>query len=94
VAASGAGEGCNVIYVDDAGLMKHDRAWFHLVADSLDELHRFAATLGLPERAFHRGARHPHYDVPDDLRQRAISLGAMPISTRDAVRISRKLRDR
>lgn len=81
-----------MVYVDDAGIMKHDRAWFHLVADSLGELHDFAAALGLPERAFHRGARHPHYDVPDDLRQQALDQGALSITTRDAVRISRKMR--
>jgi hypothetical protein len=81
-----------VVYVDDAGILKHGRAWYHLVADTLDELHTFAADLDLPERAFHRGARHPHYDIPDDLRERAVERGATPISTRDAVRISRKLR--
>lgn len=82
-----------MVYVDDAGIMKHGRAWFHLVADSVDELHAFAAALGLPDRAFHRGARHPHYDVPDELRERAIDQGAISITTRDAVRISRKLRE-
>lgn len=82
-----------MVYVDDAGIMRHGRAWFHLVADSVDELHAFAAALGLPDRAFHRGARHPHYDVPDELRERAIDQGAISITTRDAVRISRKLRE-
>jgi len=81
-----------LVYVDDAAIPKHGRAWFHLVADDLDELHAFAAALGLPERAFHRGARHPHYDVPDEQRQRALDRGAQSITTRDAVLISRKLR--
>lgn len=81
-----------MVYVDDAGIMKNGRFWCHLVADSVDELHAFAARLGIPERAFHRGARHPHYDIPDDMGRRALAQGAMAITTRDAVRISRRLR--
>ncbi|MET3179620.1 UNVERIFIED_ORG: hypothetical protein ABIC43_002779 [Variovorax guangxiensis] len=74
-------------YVDDAGVLKHGYAWFHLVADSIRELHEFAAVIGLPARAFHRGARHPHYDITANQRLRALQHGAAAISARDAVRI-------
>ena len=81
-----------MVYIDDAGIPKHGRLWFHMVADSIDELHAFAAKLDLPDRAFHRGARHPHYDIPEDVCPRALALGARSITSRDAVRILRKWR--
>lgn len=53
---------------------------------SLDELHDFAAALGLPRRAFHLD----HYDVPDDHRAHAVRAGAREVSSRDIVRILRE----
>lgn len=76
-----------MIYVDNAGVLKHGYAWSHLVADSIQELHEFAARIGLPSRAFHRNARHPHYDITARQRQHAIRHGAMSITAREAVRI-------
>lgn len=52
---------------------------------SLDELHDFAAELGLPQRAFHAD----HYDVPDDHRERAVAAGAREVTSREIVRILR-----
>lgn len=79
------------MYVDDAEVQKHGYIWFHLIADSIQELHEFAAKMGLPAYAFHRGARHPHYDVTGAQRLRALQFGAAAISARDAVRIGRKI---
>jgi hypothetical protein len=86
-----AGRKQEVVYVDDAEVVKRGYAWFHLVADSIQELHEFAASIGLSARAFHRGARHPHYDVTAVQRWRALRHGATAISARDAVRIGRRL---
>lgn len=80
-----------MVYVDDAEVLKHGYAWFHLMADSIQELHEFAVSVGLPARAFHRGARHPHYDVTAGQRQRALLHGAIAISARDAVQIGRRV---
>jgi hypothetical protein len=53
-----------------------------MVSDSdYAELHEFASQLGLPVRAFHRD----HYDLPAEHRDRAIELGAAPVSSRDLV---------
>ena len=52
---------------------------------SLDELHEFAADLGVPPRAFHAD----HYDLPDEHRDRAVAAGAQEVSSRDIVRILR-----
>ncbi|MGJ7562303.1 DUF4031 domain-containing protein [Variovorax sp. GB1R11] len=79
-----------MVYVDDAEVLKHGYAWFHLMADSIQELHEFAAGIGVSARAFHRGARHPHYDVTAAQRRRALQHGAAAISARDAVQIGRR----
>ncbi|PBJ81660.1 hypothetical protein CMZ84_15880 [Lysobacteraceae bacterium NML93-0399] len=68
------------VYVDDAVHAWRGERWAHLLADTLDELHAFAALLGIPRRAFQDRASGAHYDVTADMRERAIALGAMPIS--------------
>lgn len=80
-----------MVYVDDADVSKYGRVWCHLTADSLDELHAFAARVGLPTRAFHRGARHPHYDITANQRLNAVRSGAHPVSPREVVRIARQV---
>lgn len=80
-----------MIYVDDADVSKYGRGWFHLTADSLGELHAFADRIGLSARAFHRGARHPHYDITADQRLNALRSGARPVSPREVVRIARRI---
>lgn len=59
------------------------RLWSHLCSDSsLDELHEFAARLGLPARAFERD----HYDVPAERYALALSLGAEAVDARTLLR--------
>ena len=68
------------VYVDDAVHPWRGERWAHLLADTLDELHVFAALLGIPRRAFQDRTSGAHYDVTAELRARAIELGAVPIS--------------
>ena len=76
-----------MILVDQAIWPWRGRRWAHLVSDeSYDELHRFAARLGL-DRARFQG---DHYDIPAELRERALDLGATPVDARHLVR---RLRD-
>lgn len=71
------------ILVDEAIWPWRGRRWAHLVSDeSYEELHDFAARLGILRRAF----QGDHYDVPTDLRLQAIALGATPVNARDLVR--------
>jgi hypothetical protein len=57
--------------------------WSHLVSDeSYEELHVFAARLGLPPRAFSLD----HYDVPEHLYAQACALGAVPVPCRELLR--------
>ena len=72
-----------MILVDPAMWPKRGRYWAHLVSDeSHEELHAFAERLGLPPRAFHRD----HYDIPAELRERALELGARSVTSRELLR--------
>ena len=76
-----------MILVDQPLWPAHGRRFAHLASDaSHEELHAFAAALGLPERAFHRD----HYDLPDAWWDRAVAAGAIPVDARELVR---RLRD-
>lgn len=72
-----------MILVDQAIWPAHGRRFAHLVSDvSYEELHEFAARLGLPERAFHRD----HYDLPDALWDDAVASGATVVDAREIVK--------
>jgi hypothetical protein len=52
--------------------------WCHLAVDgSFEELHAFAAALGIPRHRF----QGDHYDLPPWLRSRAVELGAQEVPT-------------
>jgi hypothetical protein len=81
------------VYVDDMrmpALVGHVQArWSHLTADTDEELHAFAARLGLRREWFQPNTRRPeanHYDVTDALRDEAIRLGAVAETIRDGAR--------
>lgn len=72
-----------MIFVDRPLWRAHGRRFAHLISDtSFDELHGFAADLGMPFRAFHRD----HYDIPDHLWETAVDLGAIPVDPRELAR--------
>ena len=76
------------VYVDDFRVPWRGREWSHLTADTTEELHEFAARLGIPKRGFHNNPARPwkdHYDIPEALRGTALRLGAKPINRREAV---------
>jgi hypothetical protein len=59
-----------------------DRLWCHLVSDtSYDELHVVAEQLGIPRRGF----QGDHYDLPAEMRDAAIALGAQPVTGRELI---------
>jgi Protein of unknown function (DUF4031) len=54
--------------------------WCHLVSDAgFDELHAFAARLGIPRHRF----QGDHYDLHPKLRELAVELGAEEVSRRE-----------
>jgi hypothetical protein len=87
------------VYVDDwrqpATVRGITSRWSHLTADTSDELHSFAAQLGVPRRAFQSKPGKPlfdHYDLPEELRERAVAKGAIPLTWREAARLRRSRR--
>lgn len=89
------------VYVDDIGIPARvgglSGRWSHLIADSQEELHAFAARLGLRRAWFQeptvngkfkavpgsRAAENWHYDVTASKRTLALKLGAVAVSWRD-----------
>ena len=71
--------------------------WCHMVSDSsLGELHGFAHNLGLRREQFQEHGRLPHYDLRPVLREKALSLGAEAVSSKELFRRGREafLRER
>jgi hypothetical protein len=80
------------VYVDDANIRWRGRLWSHMVADDAEDLHRAAESLGLRREWAHARGRTLHYDLPAEVRARAIESGvAVPISWRE---LARKRADR
>lgn len=72
------------VYIDPPAWPGHGRMWSHLVSDvSYDELHLFAAEMGVPRRAFERD----HYDIPAHHYADAVRAGAVEVSSREVVRL-------
>ena len=70
------------ILIDPPAWPAHGTIWSHLVSDtSYDELHAFARRLGFPRRSFDLD----HYDVSAANYDRAVALGAEPVSGREVV---------
>ena len=72
------------VYVDDMRMPATvgclNARWSHLIADTDQELHAFAATLGLKRSwAQYPGTSQSHYDVTDSVRRKAIGLGAVAV---------------
>lgn len=70
------------LFIDRPTWPGHGRLWSHLISDvSFEELHDFAASLGIPRRAFERD----HYDVIDDRFESAVAAGAIVVPSREIV---------
>lgn len=81
------------VYVDDAQLPatvgRYTVRWSHLFVPpgtDLEELHRFAVSIGLRRSWFQgpRQHRHPHYDLTEGKRWQAIRAGAVEVTWREA----------
>jgi hypothetical protein len=74
------------VYVDDMFATYGRMKMCHMIADSSAELHAMAQKIGMARRwVQHEGKPSEHYDVCKEKRDRAIRLGAFPITTREVV---------
>ena len=82
------------VYVDDAIWAWRGLKWCHLLADDMDELHRFAARLGVFRSSYQGPPKTgtPHYDLTAFERRRAIVLGANPCDRVEIVAVLRTVR--
>lgn len=78
-----------VVYVDELRVTQRTNRWpfnrgCHMVSDDLDALHAMAAELGLLKKWFQPG-KYPHYDLTQNKRRQAITLGAVETTAREWV---------
>lgn len=68
------------VLIDPPRWPAHGRLWSHLVSDeALEELHAFAARVGVPRRGF----EGDHYDVPAERYADIVAAGAQPVPARE-----------
>lgn len=80
------------VYVDDAVWPLKGQLWCHLLADSLDELHSFAQSIGLKREWFQGHTKYPHYDMNENRRKIAVKKGAIEIDKRTTIEKAKKLK--
>lgn len=88
------------VYVDDmrmpARVGRIEGRWSHLMADTDDELHVFAARIGLRRSwAQYPGTWKSHYDVTDSKRAQAVRAGAVEIGygSPESIALTRRKRE-
>lgn len=88
------------VYVDSLKPCPRSSKWpytqsAHLLADTDDELHAFAARLGLKRSWFQQSppASHPHYDLAPRRHAAALGLGAELVDRVRLVEIVRRRRN-
>lgn len=79
------------VYVDELRVWPTRIACFragscHLTADTLDELHAFAARIGLRRAWAQLDGRVPHYDLTAGRREAALAAGAVFVPATDQAR--------
>jgi len=79
-------------YVDDMRAPFGRMIMCHLIADSDDELHAMADTIGVARRWHQKPpkASHSHYDIALSKRAAAIAAGAVPITWRQTAMMCRR----
>ncbi len=82
------------VYVDEPIWPWHGLRWCHLLADDIDELHRFAVRLGIQRVSYQGPPRtaSPHYDLTGFERKRALAQGEIACDRQGIVMVLRRLR--
>ncbi|MHD0644914.1 DUF4031 domain-containing protein [Pseudomonas aeruginosa] len=71
------------VYVDDMEHPFGDMLMCHMIADTDEELHKMATTIGLSHAHWQRPPKHfSHYDICLSMKAKAIKAGAIPVTMR------------
>ncbi len=83
------------VYVDDMRAPFGRLIMCHLIADTSEELHAMARTIGVDPRWIQRESTHrEHYDICLTKRALAVEAGAREITIREVARILNEKRTR
>ena len=64
----------------------------HMLADTLEELHLMADTIGVQRKWFQDKASTPHYDICKAKREIAVENGAIEVTRREMAKVCRYVR--
>ena len=76
------------VYVDELrvwGVWKYGESC-HMTADTDEELHEFAARIGMKRQWFQNRTGYPHYDLTIGRRAKAVRLGAVEVWARERLK--------
>lgn len=81
------------VYVDKSRNRFGRMIMCHMVADTLEELHKMAHKIGIKRKWFQQHSALPHYDICLSKRILAIRFGAIEIDRNEMARRIRLWRD-
>ena len=79
------------VYVDDMRARFGRMKMCHMIADSVEELHQMADTIGVARKWFQKSS-WSHYDIALSKRALAVAAGAREITWRETGRLIREWR--
>lgn len=80
-----------MVYVDTMKARYGRMIMCHMGADSIEELHKMADSIGMKRKWFQNKLRFPHYDICKAKKSLAIRYGALEIPQKEFVKIMRHL---
>lgn len=82
------------VYVDDLKTPYRRMLMSHMIADTDDELHAMAQSIGVARKHWQSPDNHStsHYDICQQMKEKALHAGAIPISAKQAAAMARRRR--
>ena len=83
------------IFVDTLLEAHQNPKWFyrqscHMYSDDVEELHKFAQSIGLKRSWFQNHPRLPHYDLTANKRKQAVKNGAKEVDIKFTMNFMRR----
>lgn len=81
------------VYIDKANIRFRRMIMCHMIADTPEELHAMAYSIGMKREWFQENASFPHYDVSKSRKEKALKLGAVEVDKYQLVKQMRQIRE-